>query len=221
MTRAPSPEAVDAWIEPFLLRDRGAVDAALSANAAAGLPGIDVSPLQGAFLGMLVAITGAGRVLEIGTLGGVSTIWMARALPEGGRIVTLEADARHVRVARANLEAAGVADRVEVAEGRAAETLPGLAGRGPFDLIFIDADKPSNPVYLDWALRLSRPGTVIVVDNVIREGKIAAEGPGDASVEGTRAVFERLSREAGVEATALQTVGAKGWDGFLLARVRR
>lgn len=203
---------VDRYIAGRLVPDDPAW--VLAANAAAGLPAIDVSPAQGRFLALLLRIAGARRVLEIGTLGGYSTIWMARALPEGGRLVTLEADPHHAEVARANLERAGVAERVELRLGPAAATLPGL--EEPFDLIFIDADKPSNPLYLDWAVRLSRPGTVIVLDNVVRGGRITEAQSGDAGVEGTRAAFDLMAAHPRLSATALQTVGAKGWDGFAL-----
>jgi predicted O-methyltransferase YrrM len=199
------------------------LDAALAANRQAGLPSIDVSRLQGKFLDLLVRISGARRILEIGTLGGYSTICMARALPDGGRIVSLEINPRHAEVARANLLNAGVLDRVDLRVGRALDTLPILASSsaGPFDLIFIDADKPSNADYLAWALKLSRPGTLIVTDNVVRDGKVVQAKSADADVQGTRRFTERMAAEPRLSATVLQTVGVKGYDGFALAVVLR
>jgi predicted O-methyltransferase YrrM len=163
----------------------------------------------------------ASSILEVGTLGGYSTIWLARALPPGGRLVTLEAEPRHAEVAARNLDRAGVADVVEIVVGRALDTLPRLAGdgRAPFDFVFIDADKPGNPDYFTWALRLSRPGTVIVVDNVVRGGAVADAGSDDPAVVGTRRLFDLVAAEPRVTATAVQTVGSKGHDGFLLAVV--
>jgi len=199
------------------------LDAALAANRQAGLPAIDVSRLQGKFLDLLVRVSGARRILEIGLLGGYSTIWMARALPEGGRIVSLEVNPRHAEVARANLFNAGVLDRVDLRVGRAIDTLPILesSGAGPFDLIFIDADKPSNADYLAWALKLSRPGTLIVTDNVVRDGKVVQAKSADADVQGVRRFTEMMAAEPRLSATVLQTVGVKGYDGFALAVVLR
>lgn len=210
-------QAVDGWLAARLLPADPVLAAALAANAAGGLPEIDVSPLQGKLLHILARMAGARRILEIGTLGGYSTIWLARALPEGGQLVTLEAVEAHAAVARGNIAAAGLADRVEIRVGRALDTLPGLDG--PFDLIFIDADKGSNPDYLDWALRLSRPGTTIIVDNVVREGRIIDDAETGRDVVGTRRFFDQLAAEGRVTATAVQTVGAKGWDGFAIAVV--
>ena len=169
----------------------------------------------------LARISGARRILEIGTLGGTSTIWLARALPADGRLVTLEADPTHAAVARANIAAAGLAGRVELRQGPALQLLPGIAadGLGPFDLVFIDADKPNNPHYLDWALRLARPGTVILADNVVRDGAVLDAAGTDARVQGVRRFAEMLAAEPRLAATAMQTVGAKGWDGFVLAVV--
>ncbi|HRO12679.1 O-methyltransferase [Amaricoccus sp.] len=209
--------AVDGYLAGVLLGDDPALAATLAANAAAGLPAIDVSPLQGKLLHILARMAGARRILEIGTLGGYSTIWLARALPEGGRVVSLEAEARHAEVARANIAKAGLADRVEVVVGPALGSLPTL--EGPFDLVFIDADKRGNPDYLAWALRLSRPGTVIVCDNVVRDGAVADAASRDPGVLGTRRFFEMLAAEPRLTATAVQTVGAKGWDGFAIAIV--
>jgi len=212
---------VDGYFGDLLAPSDESLDAALKANRKAGLPAIDVSRLQGKFLDILVRICGARRILEIGTLGGYSTIWFARALPEGGRIVTLEFDPRHAEVARANLQNAGVLDRVDLRVGRALDSLPVLAasGEAPFDLIFIDADKQSNAEYLEWALKLSRPGTVIVTDNVVRDGKVADAKSIDPDIVGTRRFAETLAAEPRLSATVLQTVGKKGYDGFLIARV--
>lgn len=214
---------VDRYFCDQLVPSDEKLDAALAANRQAGLPSIDVSILQGKFLDLLVRISGARRILEIGTLGGYSTIWMARALPDGGRIVSLEINPRHAEVARANLLNAGVLDRVDLRVGRALDTLPILdsSGAGPFDLIFIDADKPSNADYLAWALKLSRPGTLIVTDNVVRDGKIVQAKSADADVQGVRRFTERMAAEPRLSATVLQTVGVKGYDGFALAVVLR
>ncbi|GAA4682697.1 O-methyltransferase [Pseudonocardia yuanmonensis] len=207
---------VDHYLEAALMPEDPVLAAALERNAEAGLPPIDVSPVQGRFLHLLARIAGAHRILEIGTLGGYSTIQLARALPADGTLVTCEYSPEHAAVAQANLEHAGLADRVEIWVGAALDTLPTL--EGPFDLVFVDADKQNNAAYLDHAIRLGRPGTVIVVDNVVRGGRIVTGG--DAQVEGTRRMFEALEGDGRVEATALQTVGAKGYDGFVLARVR-
>jgi predicted O-methyltransferase YrrM len=212
---------VDDYIEGKLLGDDPALDAALAANVAGGLPAIDVSPVQGKFLHLLALATGAKRVLEVGTLGGYSTIWLARALGEGGRLVTLELEPHHSEVARGNVDRAGVGDRVDIRVGPAADTLAAMvaAAEGPFDLVFIDADKPGNPVYFDHAVALSRPGTVIMVDNVVRDGGVL-DPDGDAAIKGTRALFDGLAKDERVTATAMQTVGAKKWDGFVMAVVR-
>lgn len=213
--------AVDDYIEERLLAADPVLERVLKANAAAGLPTIDVSPAQGKLLNLLVRMSGARRVLEIGTLGGYSTLWMARALPADGRIVTLESSPHHAATAEANIEAAGFASQVDIRVGAAAETLPMLAreGAGPFDFVFIDADKPSNPIYLDWAVRLARPGSVIVLDNVVRNGAVADAGSTDANVLGSRAGFDFFREHPRLNATALQTVGAKGYDGFAVAIV--
>ena len=210
-------QRVDGYLAELLVGDDPALAAALAANAAAGLPAIDVSPLQGKLLHLLARIAGARRILEIGTLGGYSTIWLARALPAGGRLVTLEAERRHAEVARANIARAGLADRVELIPGPALVTLPTL--EGPFDLVFIDADKRSNPDYLAWALRLTRPGAVIVCDNVIRDGAITDAASRDPGVVGTRRFLDALAADPRLAATVVQTVGAKGWDGFAIAIV--
>ena len=213
--------AVDAYVGDRLLGDDPALIAALNANAAGGLPDIDVSPAQGRMLHLFARMCGARRILEIGTLGGYSTIELARALPEGGQLVTLELEPHHAAVARTNLDRAGVGARVEVRTGAAADTLAAMlaAGEGPFDLVFIDADKPSNVTYLHAALALSRPGTTIIVDNVIREGGVLDAGSDDPRVAGTRALFDAVAAEPRLSATAVQTVGVKKWDGFLLAVV--
>jgi predicted O-methyltransferase YrrM len=213
--------AVDRYIVDLLVPSDPALDAALSASAAAGLPPINVSPNQGKLLHLLARIQGARNILEIGTLGGYSTIWLARALPSGGRVVTLEADPKHARVAGANIARAGLSGVVELVPGRALETLPRLAaeGRGPFDLIFIDADKPSNPDYFTWALKLSRPGSLIVIDNVVRDGAVIDATSKDASVQGVRRLNDMLARETRVSATVIQTVGSKGYDGLAIVLV--
>jgi predicted O-methyltransferase YrrM len=212
---------VDRYFGDLLVRADGALDAVVKANKQAGLPQIDVTSLQGKFLEFLVRVSGAKRVLEIGTLGGYSTIWLARALPEGGRVVTLELDPHHARVARGNLQNAGVLDRVEVRVGPALESLSTLVTENaePFDLIFIDADKRGYPQYLQWSLKLSRPGTVIVADNVVREGRVLDSNSDDADVQGVQRFTELLATEPRLSATVLQTVGAKGYDGFALAVV--
>ena len=222
MTTNADWTAVERWLDAQLIAPDPTLDAVLAANAAAGLPAHDVSPSQGKLLHLLARIAGARAVLEIGTLGAYSTIWLARALPADGVVVTLEADARHAEVARANLARAGVASRVDLRVGPALDTLPRLAAerRVPFDLVFIDADKRSNVAYLDWALRLARPGAAIVIDNVVRDGAVLDASSADESVRGVRALAERLAHEPRVTATALQTVGSKGWDGFVLALVR-
>ena len=207
---------VDAFIEQHLIREEAPCEV-LAANAAAGLSAIDVSPTQGKLLHMLVRMTGARNVLEIGTLGGYSTIWMARALPHGGRVVTIEIDPRTAEVARANFDRAGQAERIELRLGAALDVLPQL--EGPFDLVFIDADKSNNANYAAWALRLARPGTVIVCDNVVRDGRLLDASGADPGVEGTRALFDLFGAEPRVTATAIQTVGRKGWDGFAIAVV--
>lgn len=215
---SPKWTRVDSYFADLLAPSDAALEAALATNAAAGLPAHDVSATQGKMLALFIAMSGAARVLEIGTLGGYSTIWMARALPESGRIVTIEADPRHAAVAEANIARAGLAGRVELHRGAALDVLPTLDG--PFDLIFIDANKPNNPHYLDWALRLSHPGTIIVGDNVVRGGAVTDPDSRDANVLGVRAFLERIAEEPRPDATALQTVGEKGWDGFVLALVK-
>ena len=213
---------VDGYIADLFVRPDPALEAALAASAEAGLPAIEVSPPQGKLLMLLAKILGAGKILEIGTLGGFSTIWLARGLAEGGRVISLEADGKHADVAGRNIAAAGLSDRVEVRVGKALDTLPKLAaeGAGPFDLIFIDADKPNNPAYFEWALKLSRKGSVIVADNVVRYGELTNSASADPSVKGVRNFMELIAKEKRVSATAIQTVGVKGHDGFALALVK-
>jgi predicted O-methyltransferase YrrM len=211
--------AVDRYFNDLFVPADPALDAALEASAKAGLPPIQVSPNQGKLLFLLAKLHGARNVLEIGTLGGYSAIWLARALPAGGRLTTLEADAKHAEVARDSIARAGLASVVDVRLGRALDTLPELAGDGPFDLIFIDADKASLPDYFKWALELSRVGTLIIVDNVVRNGAVVDAGSADPSVQGVRRLNEIVARERRVSATAIQTVGSKGYDGFALALV--
>ncbi|MFG1464830.1 O-methyltransferase [Xanthobacter sp. DSM 24535] len=212
---------VDDYIVETLVPADPILEAVLAASVAAGLPEINVSPAQGQMLALFARMVNARRILEIGTLGGYSTIWLARALPVDGLLVTLEADGAFAEVARGNFARAGLSQRIELRVGRALETLPGLErdGIGPFDLIFVDADKPSNPDYLAWALRLSRPGTLIVWDNVIRDGAVADAASEDPRVQGVRRLFDLVAAEPRLSATAIQTVGSKGYDGFALTLV--
>jgi predicted O-methyltransferase YrrM len=214
-------DAVDAYVTKCLVAQDYALDEAMKANAEAELPSIDVAPNQGKFLHLLALAKGARRILEVGTLGGYSTIWLARALPAGGRLITLEVSPKHAEVARANLDRAGFAKLVEIRVGPAADSLAQLHGEdvAPFDMIFIDADKPNNAVYLDWALKLAKRGTLIVTDNVVREGEIADAASTDPAIVATRAMFERMGAEPRLSATAIQTVGSKGYDGFAIAVV--
>lgn len=215
----PTHDDVDAFLTETLLTADPTLDAALRAQHEAGMPAIEVAPVNAKFLHLLTRIAGARRVLEIGTLGGYSTIWLARAVGAEGRVVTIEAEPANAAVARANLERAGVADRVEILLGRGTEVLPTLDGGEPFDLVFIDADKESNTVYLDWAARLGRPGTVVVLDNVVRGGEVADAGTADSKVLGARRGIEMLGTDPRFDATALQTLDRKGWDGIALAIV--
>ncbi|MBA3282215.1 MAG: O-methyltransferase [Acidimicrobiia bacterium] len=212
---------VDDYLASLLVPADPVLDEVLEASTAAGLPAINVSPNQGALLAMLARLHGARTVLEVGTLAGYSTIWLARALSPGGQVVTLEVDPAHAEVARANFVRAGVDDRITLRLGRALDSLPALAdeGAGPFDLFFIDADKANNPEYFRWAMRLSRAGSLIVIDNVVRDGAVLDADSADPAVVGTRRLHELLAAEPGVTATVVQTVGAKGWDGFALALV--
>ncbi|MBV8862056.1 MAG: O-methyltransferase [Mycobacterium sp.] len=218
MTQKPSPADVDAFLDTIMVGDDPVLSAATQASDVAGLPRIAVSVQQGKFLSLLAGAIGARRILEIGTLGGFSTIWLARGAGPGGRVVTLEYEHKHAEVARANIDRAGVGDRVEVVVGAALETLPTVTG-GPFDLVFIDADKENNLGYLEWAIRLAHPGSVIVVDNVIREGAILASDSGDVA-RATRRTLEVMGEHPRLDTAVLQTVGAKHWDGFALALVK-
>lgn len=216
---------VDRYFADALVAPGDGFDAAIEANRKADLPAIDVTSLQGRFLELLVRVTGARRVLEIGTLGGYSTLWLTRALPEGGIVVTLELEPKHAEIARKNLQNAGLADRVDLRVGAASESLAAIvrepAGEqvAPFDFIFIDADKAGYPDYLQWSLRLSRPGTLIVADNVVRDGEVIDPENPDPNIQGVRRFTEMLSAEPRVSATVLQTVGSKGYDGFAIAIV--
>ena len=213
--------AVDQYISQTLLPPDPTLDAALKASTDAGLPAISVSPNQGKFLHLLALVQGAKNILEIGTLGGYSTIWLARALPADGKLITLEYEPKHAEVAQKNLARSGVADKVELRVGAALETLPQLAReqKGPFDFIFIDADKENYPGYWEWALKLSRRGTVIVADNVVRKGEVIDPASKDPRVQAVRRMNELIAVDRRVSATAIQTVGSKGYDGFTLAVV--
>jgi predicted O-methyltransferase YrrM len=215
--------AVDEYISSLLVQPDAALNETLKTSAAAGLPSINVSPCHGKMLHILARMNRAQNILEIGTLGGYSTIWLARALPANGRLITLEIDPKHAEVAKKNLNRAGVADRVELRLGPALTSLSQIESerRDPFDFIFIDADKPNNSNYFEWALRLSRPGSAIVVDNVVRSGKIVDPQNQEPNVEGVRQLNDMLSREKRVSVTEIQTVGVKGYDGFALAIVNR
>jgi predicted O-methyltransferase YrrM len=214
-------KAVDEYLVEHLIPSDPVLDQTIAANTAAGLPSIDVAPNQGKLLHLLARGAGARRILEIGTLGGYSTTWLGRALDDGGRLITLEANAKHAEVARKNIARAGLQGVVTLRLGAALDTLPKLVEEeeGPFDFIFIDADKPNIPNYMTWALKLSRKGTMIVVDNIVREGEVIDAASGDANVQGARQLFDLLAAEPRLEATALQTVGSKGYDGFVLAIV--
>jgi predicted O-methyltransferase YrrM len=213
--------AVDEYIKEKLIGIDDALDAALTNSEMSGLPAINVAPTQGKFLQLLARISGARSILEIGTLGAYSTIWLARALPDGGQLVSLEYDKNHAEVAQQNIEHAGLADRVEIIQGAALDNLPSLVSdsRAPFDLVFVDADKQNNPAYVNWALKMTRPGSIIVVDNVVRRGTLAEADSTDPDVQGARGLFDMLENEPKLDATALQTVGIKGYDGFVLAVV--
>lgn len=217
MTAEATPAAVDLFLDSTVGGDDADLMAALMASAEAGLPAIAVSAQQGRFLWLLASAVSARRILEVGTLGGYSTIWLARAVGTSGTVVTCEYEPRHAEVARVNLDRAGVGERVQILVGAALDSLPGITG-DPFDLVFIDADKVNNVAYVDWAVKLGRPGTVIVVDNVIRDGRILA--PDSDDTRGTRRSLELLGEHPHLDAAALQTVGVKGWDGFALALVK-
>lgn len=213
--------SVDRYITDTLIPADPVLEAALTASTNAGLPAIAVAPNQGKWLMILAQAIGARSILEMGSLGGYSTIWLARALPADGRLVTLEADPKHAEVAQANIAHAGLADKVELRLGKALDMLPELAaeGHGPFDFIFIDADKGNYPGYLEWALKLSRPGTLIIGDNVVRDGAVIDAANTDPSIQGVRRMNEIIAAEPRLNATAIQTVGSKGHDGFMMAIV--
>lgn len=212
---------VDRYLGDLLAPHDAGLAHAIQANQHAGLPPIDVPPLLGKFLDLIIRISGARRVLEIGTLGGYSTIWMARALPEGGKVITLELESRHAEIARANFKTAGVSKQIEIGVGPALDSMRNLHEEhaAPFDLIFIDADKQSMPEYLDWSLKLSHPGTVIIADNVVRDGKVLNEKTKDPQVRGVQRFLELVAASPRLSATAMPTVGARGYDGFAVGIV--
>lgn len=213
--------AVEGYIGQTLVKEDKALADALADSKAAGLPGIQVTPNLGKLLMLFARMVGAKRILEVGTLGGYSTIWLARGLAKGGRLITLELDAKHIEVAQKNLARAGVADVVEIIRGAALETLPRVAkaGGGAFDLIFIDADKENTAEYVEWALKMSLPGTVIIVDNVVRDGKIIDATGGDAQTKGMRRFYEKMAGDSRIDMTAIQTVSSKRYDGFAIGIV--
>ncbi|KZS66323.1 methyltransferase [Mycobacterium kansasii] len=219
MSQQPTARDVDAFLDSTVVGDDPALSTALQTSDAAGLPRIAVSAQQGKFLCLLAGAMGARRILEIGTLGGYSTIWLARGAGPEGRAVTLEYQPKHAEVARANLARAGLRDRVEVVVGAALEALPTVSG-GPFDLVFIDADKENNVAYLEWAIRLTRPGSVIVVDNVVREGQVLAPAPDNLDAQAARQTLQMMGEHPALDTAVIQTVGAKRWDGFALALVK-
>lgn len=210
-------ESVDQYLAASVLHEDPALTATLENNRRSGLSAIDVSPTQGKLLHIYARMIGARRILEIGTLGGYSAIWMAKALPPEGRLISLEFSPKHAEIARENIKNAGLSDRIEIRVGAALDLLPSV--EGPFDLVFIDADKVNSPNYYDWALKLTRKGSAIIVDNVVRSGRVIETSSGDANIEGNRKLFEKLSTDTRVTATAIQTVGSKGWDGFAIAVV--
>jgi predicted O-methyltransferase YrrM len=212
---------VDAYLEGLFVAGDPALEQVLRESARAGLPAIQVSPLQGRMLEILARVRGAKQILEVGALGGYSTLCLARALPSDGRLVSLELEPRHAELARSSLQRAGFSDRTEVRVGPAADSMAELIAekRGPFDFIFIDADKPNYPAYLEWSLRLSASGTLIIADNVVRDGRVLRTDGADPNVEGVRRFLHRLGSEPRVRATAVQTVGRKGYDGFAIAVV--
>ena len=224
----PTPDVwrrVDAYLTDTLVGHDDALERAVAEQRAAGLPAIEVAPVNGKLLHLMARISGARRVLEVGTLGAYSTIWLARGIPGDGRVVTIEAEPRNAELARANLDRAGVGEKVEIRLGRGADVLPTLEGPiaggedAPFDLVFIDADKESNTIYLDWAARLGRPGTVVIVDNTVRAGEVANPATESAQVIGVQRGLEMLGRDPRFEATAIQTLDAKGYDGIAIALV--
>jgi len=211
---------VDQYLVEQLVPQDAALLAALENNQAAGLPAIDVAPNQGKLLNLLAKMVGAKRILEIGTLGGYSTLWLARALPDDGKVITLEYEAHHAEIAAQNIRRAGLESKVTIRVGAALDTLPTLADAAPFDMIFIDADKRNNPAYLEWAIQYSRSGTLIIGDNVVRNGRVADGDTSDWNIQGVRDFLSQMGSAPRLDATAIQTVGAKGWDGFSLALVK-
>lgn len=211
--------AVDAYFNALFLPTDPILDHALQASDAAGLPQIHVSAAQGKLLHLMAKMIGAKNILEIGTLGGYSTIWLGRALPEGGKLVSLEANLNHAQVAQANIAHAGLADKVDIRLGYASETLPLLMHLAPFDLVFIDADKPNTPLYLEWSIKLSRLGGIIIVDNAVRKGAIIQQNSDDENVLGMQRTAEAIGKHPRLSATIVQTVGSKGYDGFILAQI--
>ncbi|WP_421505731.1 O-methyltransferase [Erwinia rhapontici] len=211
---------VDQYLVEQLVPQDAALLAALENNQAAGLPAIDVAPNQGKLLNLLAKMVGAKRILEIGTLGGYSTLWLARALPDDGKVITLEYEAHHAEIAAQNIRRAGLESKVTICVGAALDTLPTLADAAPFDMIFIDADKRNNPAYLEWAIQYSRSGTLIIGDNVVRNGQVADGDTSDWNIQGVRDFLSQMGSDPRLDATAIQTVGAKGWDGFSLALVK-
>lgn len=211
---------VDQYLVEQLVPQDAALLAALENNQAAGLPAIDVAPNQGKLLNLLAKMVGAKRILEIGTLGGYSTLWLARALPDDGEVITLEYEAHHAEIAAQNIRRAGLESKVTIRVGAALDTLPTLADAAPFDMIFIDADKRNNPAYLEWAIQYSRSGTLIIGDNVVRNGQVADGDTSDWNIQGVRDFLSQMGSDPRLDATAIQTVGAKGWDGFSLALVK-
>ena len=219
MVQEISWSSVENYFVQHLLAGDPPLSGALSANSAAGLPAIDVAPTEGKMLHLMARMTGARRILELGTLGGYSAIWLARALPDEGRLITVELSSEHAEVAQGNIERSGMASKVEIRVGPALDVLPTLVEEQPFDFFFIDADKANIHNYFEWALKLSRPGSVIVVDNVVRNGAVVDADTQDANIQGVRRLIEMLAKDSRVSATALQTVGSKGYDGFLVAVV--
>ncbi len=218
----PTPETwrrVDAYLTELLIGHDPGLEQAVADQNDAGLPAIEVAPVHGKLLHLVARMSGARRVLEVGTLGAYSTIWLARGIPSDGRVVTIEAEPRNADLARANLDRAGVGDKVDIRIGRGADVLPTLEGDEPFDLVFIDADKESNTIYLDWAARLGRPGTVVMVDNTVRDGEVANPATENPQIIGVQRGLEMLGRDPRFDATAIQTLDAKGYDGIAIALV--
>lgn len=211
---------VDRYISDSMHEADPSLESALESSHQEGLPSIQVTASMGKFMHILSRWGKAKKILEIGTLGGYSTIWLARSLESGGKLITFEADPKHARVARENIARAGAADRVDVREGLALDLLPSVQNEAPFDLFFIDADKNNNPHYFEWAVKMSRPGSLIIVDNVVRDGTVLDAASGDPNTQGVRKLYEQVGKDTRVDATVMQTVGGKGYDGFLIAIVK-